>query len=72
MTTAKSLAGYVLATSDDAEAKSLAASVLAEPSGGGPTVHSKQDLQRILRNIDGKEGQHERAAAIRARLEGMG
>lgn len=65
----RSKAGHVLATSDDADARSVASYVL---SGGGPvqpqTARSREDLERILANIYGVEGQSERAAAIRAQL----
>lgn len=30
-----------------------------------------QELQRLLRNIEGREGQHERAQAIKAEIERM-
>lgn len=69
----RSKAGHVLATSDDADARSVASYVL---SGGGPvqaqTARSREDLERILSKIDGVEGQSERAAAVRAQLEAMG
>ena len=71
--TIRSKAGHVLATSDDADARSVASYVL---SGGepvsAPSTRSQEDLERILAKIDGVEGQNERAAAIRAQLEAMG
>lgn len=35
------------------------------------TERTKEDLQRILSKIEGEEGQHERANAIRAKLEAL-
>ena len=69
----RSKAGHVLATSDDADARSVASYVL---SGGGPVVapftRSREDLVALLSKIEGVEGQRERANAIRAQLEGLG
>ena len=70
MTTLKSKAGKVLATSDDADARSLAAHVLGEDIPA--PVKSFEDLQRILSKIDGQEGQHERAAMVRAEMAVIG
>lgn len=65
----RSKAGHVLATSDDADARSVASYVL---SGGDPVVapvtRSREDLVALLAKIEGVEGQLERAAMIRAQL----
>ncbi len=70
----RSKAGKVLATSDDADARSVASYVL---SGGEPTqtatTRTADDLRALLSKIEGVEGQHERADEIRkqlARVEG--
>lgn len=67
----KSTAGHVLRTSDDPEAKSLAAYVLQDDAPV-QTTKSREDLEALLAKIDGVEGQKERAAAIRATLARMG
>lgn len=36
-----------------------------------PTVKTREDLERTLRVIEGREGQTERAAAIRAKIAEM-
>lgn len=68
--TFRSVAGHVLATSEDADARSVASYVL---SGGepviSPTTRSREDLVALLAKIDGVEGQKERAMAIRAQLQ---
>lgn len=66
--TIRSKAGHVLATSDDADARSVASYVL---SGGLPIVKASRDadeLRRLLSKIDGVEGQSERADEIRKQL----
>lgn len=70
----RSLAGHVLATGQatEDEAKRLAAAVLGDDSLTPPTAKTRKDLERILSRIDGKEGQKERADAIRRQLEAMG
>jgi len=70
MTSLKSKAGHVLATSDDPDARSLAAHVLGEDAPA--PVKSFEDLQRILSKIEGQEGQHERTVAVRAEMERVG
>lgn len=67
----RSKAGHVLATSDDPEARSLAAYVLGDEDPAR-TTRSREDLQRILSKIEGVEGQTERAALVRQQLEAMG
>lgn len=70
----RSTAGHVLATGEatDEEARALAAAVLGDDSlTPSRTAKSREDLERILAKIDGQEGQSERAAAIRAELDGM-
>lgn len=67
----RSKAGHVLATSDDADARSVASYVL---SGGEPLVsvtRSADDLQRLLEKIDGIEGQSERANMVRQQLAAL-
>ena len=68
----RSKAGRVLATSEDADARSVASYVL---SGGEPTQtpteRSHEDLRALLAKIEGVEGQHERAAEIRKQLAGV-
>lgn len=65
----RSKAGKVLATSDDADARSVASYVL---SGGEPTqtvtARTADDLRTLLAKIEGVEGQHERADEIRKQL----
>jgi hypothetical protein len=67
----RSLAGHVLATrsATTEEAMRLAAYALGDQPS--PTVKTKADLERTLRTIDGREGQTERAAAIRAKIAEM-
>lgn len=65
----RSKAGRVLATSEDADARSVASYVL---SGGEPTqtatTRTADDLRALLSKIEGVEGQHERADEIRKQL----
>ena len=72
----KSVAGHVLSTGEatEAEIKALAAYALgdADDQRTTETVKSFADLQRILSKIDGQEGQHERANAVRAEMERVG
>lgn len=35
------------------------------------TKHTVEELRRLLAKIEGQEGQHERAVAIRAKLEAL-
>ena len=72
MSDIRSTAGHVLSTGEATpeEAKSLAAAVLGDDSLT-PSTRTREDLERILSKIDGQEGQSERAAAIRAKLERM-
>lgn len=65
----RSLAGHVLATDPDEEKRRLAAAVLGDDSLTPPPTKSREDLLRILSQIEGKEGQAERAEAIRKALE---
>jgi len=66
----KSKAGHVLSTSEDADARSLAAHVLGEDAPA--PVKSFEELQALLIKIEGVEGQHERAVAVRAEMERLG
>ena len=66
----KSKAGHVLSTSEDADARSLAAHVLGEDAP--MPVKSFEELQALLTKIEGVEGQHERAVAVRAEMERLG
>jgi len=70
MSKIRSKAGHVLATSDDPEARSLAAYVLGDENPAR-TTQTKEDLERILSRIDGVEGQAERASLIRKQLEAV-
>lgn len=69
----KSLAGHVLATGDatDEEAMRLAAYALQDdpPPVTGKT---RQDLERLIRKAEGREGQSERVRLAKAELERMG
>jgi len=67
----KSKAARVLSDdTQDADSKSVAAFVLGSDV---PTpAKSKSELHRLLRAIEGKEGQHERRLAIQAQLEALG
>lgn len=69
----RSVAGHVLATGEatDAESRRLAAAVLGDDSLTPPTEQTAEDLRRVLRKIDGREGQTERANAIRRKLDDM-
>jgi hypothetical protein len=69
--TIRSKAGHVLATSQDPDARSVAAHVLARDEVP-PVTKTEAELRRLLAKIDGKEGQTERANAIRAQLETFG
>lgn len=65
--TIRSKAGLVLATSEDPDARSIAAHILsAEPPA--QTVKSTEDLERILKKTGDKEGYKDLAQAIRAEL----
>lgn len=68
----RSKAGRVLATSEDADARSVASYVLSggEPTQA-PTTRTADDLRALLSKIEGVEGQHERADEIRKQLAGM-
>lgn len=68
----RSLAGHVLATDDDPEKLRLAATVLGDDSLTPDQPKTAEDLKRILSRIEGVEGQHERAEAIRRQLAEMG
>lgn len=70
----KSIAGHVLATGEatSEEARSLAAAVLGDDSLTPGQPKTREDLQRILSKVEGREGQHERASAIRQQLANMG
>ena len=72
MTNIRSTAGHVLATGEATpeEAKSLAAAVLGDNSLT-PSTKTREDLERILRKIDGQEGQAERVREIKAQMERM-
>lgn len=69
----QSVAGHVLSTGEATpeEAKRLAAAVLGDDSLTPPSTKSREDLLRILSQIEGKEGQTERAEAIRKAIEDM-
>ena len=69
MTELKSKAARVLSTSDDPDALSVASYVLRDDIP--KPARTKRELQRLLRSIDGKEGQTERCRDIRAMLEVM-
>lgn len=70
----RSVAGHVLSTGEATpeEAKRLAAAVLGDDSLTPPSPKTRADLQRILSRIEGREGQTERAEAIRQALAEMG
>lgn len=67
----RSLAGKMLASSDDPDVRRLAGAVLGDDSLTPPANKTKADLERILAKVDGVEGQTERAALIRKQLESM-
>lgn len=67
----KSTAGRVLASSDDPEAKSLAAYVLQDDPPV-QTTRNKNELQGLLRKIEGMEGQSDRYRDVQRQLEAMG
>lgn len=69
----KSLAGEMLAKSDDPDVRRLAGAVLGDDSltPAKPT-RTREELEALLAKIDGLEGQTERAALIRKQLEAMG
>lgn len=70
----KSMAGHVLATGEATpeEAKRLAAGVLGDDSlTPAKPARSRQDLERLLSLIEGREGQKERADEIRKQLASM-
>jgi hypothetical protein len=76
MTDIRSKAGHVLSTSDDPDARSLAAYVLGDASNERVTetvtpTRTATELRQLLRNIEGKEGQHERRLAIQAQLDAL-
>lgn len=70
--TIRSKAGHVLATSDDDDARSVASYVLA---GGEPVYdrpeRTRDDLERLLRAVEGREGYREREDMIRALLSSL-
>lgn len=70
----RSTAGHVLATGEATpdEARRLAAAVLGDDSLTPDRTRSREDLTALLAKIDGMEGQSERAAEIRRKLEVMG
>lgn len=70
MSKIRSKAGHVLATSDDPEARSLAAYVLGDEDPAR-TSKTKPELEALLAKVYGMEGQSERAALIRQQLEAM-
>lgn len=69
----RSVAGHVLATGEatEEEAMRLAAGVLGDDSLTPNTTKSPEDLRRTLAKIEGQEGQHERAEAIRQALNDL-
>jgi len=70
MTGIKSKAARVLQDdTQDADSKSVAAFVLG--SDLPASTRTASDLRQLLRNIEGKEGQHERRLAIQARLDAL-
>lgn len=76
MTDIRSKAGHVLSTSDDPDARSLAAYVLgdadsARVSAPVQPARTKVELLRLLDAIEGKEGQHERRMAIQAQIDAL-
>lgn len=75
MSDIRSKAGHVLSTSDDPDARSLAAYVLGDADNERVpqvnTTRTPQELRQLLRNIEGKEGQHERRLAIQAQLDAL-
>lgn len=68
----KAKAGHVLSTSDDADARSLAAYVLGDADAARVPDRSADELRDLLSKIEGVEGQHERAAEVRRQLEVLG
>jgi len=70
MASIKSKAARVLQDdTQDADSKSVAAFVLGSDA---PTpARTRQELQRLLRAIDGKEGQHERRMAIQQQMDAL-
>lgn len=71
MTSTKSTAGHVLATGSATPEEAIRLAAYALGDQPNPTVKTKQDLERTLRVIEGREGQTERAAAIRAKIAEM-
>lgn len=69
--TIKSLAGKMLAQSDDPDVRRLAGAVLGDDSLTPNTTKSPEDLRRTLAKIEDQEGQHERANAIRLALSDL-
>jgi hypothetical protein len=71
--TIKQTAGHVLSTghATDAEAKSLAASVLGDDTAPRST-RSLAELESLLSKVQGQEGQTERTNAIKAEIARRG
>lgn len=68
----KSLAGHVLATGEATTEESARLAAYALGDDPPPiTTKSKEDLQRLLRKLEGVEGQTERRRAIQAQLARM-
>ena len=67
--TIKATAARVLSTGEatEDEARSLAAYALGDDAQPR-TARSMADLKRLLANVEGREGQTERAAAIKAEM----
>jgi len=70
MSALKSKAGHVLSTSEDPDARSLAAHVLGEDAP--KPDRTREELHALLSKIEGQEGQHERAAMVREQIEVLG
>lgn len=69
----KSLAGHVLATGEATPEESARLAAYALQDDPPPiTTKSKEELQRLLRKLEGVEGQEERRRAIKAQIERMG
>lgn len=70
----QSVAGRVLATGEATpdEARRLAAAVLGDDSLTPASAKTRDELEALAAKLEGVEGQTERLAAIRAKLERMG
>lgn len=66
----RSKAAHVLATSQDPDARSVAASVLGRDEPQTPT-RSLRELQNLLAKVSGIDGQTERVKMIEGMIQGI-